>query len=45
MRYKLQPVKYCVIIRSGNAMRRLGSRDFREMNVNNLVLHCSKNLT
>lgn len=24
MRYKLQPVKYCVIIRSGNAMKRLG---------------------
>ena len=25
MRYKLQPVKYCVILRSGNAMKRLGN--------------------
>lgn len=25
MRYKLQTVKYCVIIRSGNAMKRLGN--------------------
>lgn len=23
MRYKLKPVKYCVILRSGNAMKRL----------------------